>query len=231
LIPDPAEPRQVTGKGFCERNGFGNMNDLRVFFGSVGEKVKETVKDVLPVDSIDGTSATRAQMQRLVAGPKNEHLMDGLDTHAFQESTLKPIRDIIDRGGKSWRAYGALACCDAVGGDSRKYTHLICLPELMHSGSLIIDDIQDKSEMRRGKPCVHKLYDEALCINAGCACYFLGQELLEGVECDDSTKLKCYRVWIECLRGGHAGQGLDIYGSDHLMDAAVKSVRPHPRGL
>lgn len=63
----------------------------------------------------------------------------------------------------------------AVGGDSRKYVHLICLPELMHSGSLIIDDIQDRSEMRRGKKCVHHIYGEPLSINAGCACYFLGQ--------------------------------------------------------
>ena len=83
-------------------------------------------------------AGTFEQHRRLVANEKNHHLMNGLDTNAFEEVVLKPIRDVIDRGGKSWRAYGALACCDAVGGDSRKYVHLICLPELMHSGSLII---------------------------------------------------------------------------------------------
>ena len=98
----------------------------------------------------------------------------------------------------------------------------------MHSGSLIIDDIQDKSEIRRGKKCVHLIYDEALCINSGSACYFLGQELLEGVECEAETKLRCYRVWIECLRAGHVGQGLDIYGSGHLMDEAVKTGNGAP---
>ena len=64
---------------------------------------------------------------------------------------------------------------------------------------------------------------EPLSINAGCACYFLGQEMLNQVECTNETKLRMYQIWIEALRGGHAGQGLDIHGSDHLMDAAVES--------
>lgn len=130
----------VTGVGLGEVKTAGDMNDLKGFFTSVGEKVRETVKDILPVASIDGEegAGTFEQHRRLVANEKNHHLMNGLDTNAFEEVVLKPIRDVIDRGGKSWRAYGALACCDAVGGDSRKYVHLICLPELMHSGSLII---------------------------------------------------------------------------------------------
>ena len=85
------------------------------------------------------------------------------------------------------------------------------------------DDIQDNSEMRRGKKCVHLIYGEPLSINAGCACYFLGQEMLNQVECSDETKLRMYQIWIEALRGGHAGQGLDIHGSDHLMDEAVRT--------
>ena len=217
--------QEVTGVAFAERNGFGDMNNLKDFFTSVGLKVIETVKEILPCAAIDGPDGAGSyeQHRRLVATKKNDHLMNGLDTTAFENVVLQPIRDVIDRGGKSWRAYGALACCDAVGGDSRKYVHLICLPELMHSGSLIIDDIQDRSEMRRGKKCVHHIYGEPLSINAGCACYFLGQEMLNQVECTDDVKLRMYQIWIEALRGGHAGQGLDIHGSDHLMDYAVET--------
>jgi hypothetical protein len=152
--------QEVTGVGLGEVKSAGDMNDLKGFFTSVGMKVIETVRDILPCAAIDGPdgAGTYEQHRRLVANEKNSHLMNGLDTNAFEEVVLQPIRDVIDRGGKSWRAYGALACCDAVGGDSRKYVHLICLPELMHSGSLIIDDIQDRSEMRRGKKCVHHIY-------------------------------------------------------------------------
>ena len=63
--------------------------------------------------------------------------------------------------------------------------------------SWIIDDIQDRSEMRRGKKCVHHIYGEPLSINAGCACYFLGQEMLNQVECTDDVKLRMYQIWIE----------------------------------
>jgi len=221
--------KRVTGKGFCERKGHGDMKDLKSFFTSVGEKVRETVRMILPTNDPDVPGDTEAgkargsyeDYLRLVANKDNEHLMEGLSTDVYAEVVLGPIRDVTDRGGKSWRAYGALACCDAVGGDSRKYVHLICLPELMHSGSLIIDDIQDKSEMRRGKKCVHLIYGDALAINAGSACYFLGQELLNQVDCSTDTKLRMYETWILALRAGHAGQGLDIKGSDHLMDEAV----------
>ena len=44
------------------------MNDLRQFFGSVGAKVMETVRDVLPLKS---EPHTYEQIERLVASPKN----------------------------------------------------------------------------------------------------------------------------------------------------------------
>jgi hypothetical protein len=43
---------------------------------------------------------------------------------------------------QSWRSYGALACMDVVGGDSRKYRRWLAMPVVMHVGSLIVDDIQ-----------------------------------------------------------------------------------------
>jgi hypothetical protein len=99
---------EVTGTGFAERNGFGDMNNLSTFFGSVGAKVIETVKDILPCAAIDGPDGAGSyeQHRRLVANDKNDHLMNGLDTKAFEDVVLQPIRDVIDRGGKSWRAYG-----------------------------------------------------------------------------------------------------------------------------
>jgi hypothetical protein len=73
---------------------------------------------------------------------------------------IAPIRDIVDRGGKSWRSYAALACCDVVGGDSRKFVQWLAMPELMHVGSLIVDDVQDRSTVRRGGPTCHMMYGE-----------------------------------------------------------------------
>ena len=67
--------------------------------------------------------------------------MDGVDLEQYARTLIHPIREIIDRGGKAWRSYAALTCCDIVGGDSRKFVEWLAMPELMHVGSLIVDDV------------------------------------------------------------------------------------------
>jgi len=136
---------------------------------------------------------------------------------------VEPIRSIIDRGGKSWRSYAALACCDIVGGNSQKAKDWLALPEMMHVGSLIVDDVEDQSDVRRGGPSCHKLYSEALAINAGSACYFLGQIVIyQADELADSKKLRIYNLYFEALRAAHSGQALDIHGLDYMMDEVVE---------
>lgn len=48
---------------------------------------------------------------------------------------------------------------------SPKYKHWLAMPEMMHVGSLIVDDIQDKSEIRRGGPACHIMHGDAIAIN------------------------------------------------------------------
>jgi len=128
---------------------------------------------------------------------------------------------MTDRGGKSWRSYAALACCDVVGGDSRKFTQWLAMPELMHVGSLIIDDVQDKSTIRRGGPTCHVTYGEPIAINSGTAAYFLTQNLLQSDELSDKNKLRLYELYFAAMRAGHAGQAIDLGGMAALMPDAV----------
>ena len=90
-------------------------------------------------------------------------------------------------------------------------------------GSLIVDDIQDKSETRRGGPCAHLIYGEPLCINAGTAAYFQCEQLLSVPGLSEADQVKCYKLYFAALRGGHAGQALDIYGNDYIMDEVVET--------
>ena len=96
------------------------------------------------------------------------------------------------------------------------------MPEFMHVGSLIVDDIQDVSEERRGGPCAHLIYGEPLCINSGTAAYFMCEHLIKAPGLTAETLNKVYQLYFACLRGGHAGQALDIYGLDYLMDDALE---------
>jgi geranylgeranyl pyrophosphate synthase len=135
---------------------------------------------------------------------------------------LKPLREIILRGGKAWRSYSVLACIDAVGGDSRNFANWLALPELLHGGSLIIDDVQDRSEIRRGGPSAHLLFGEPIAINSGCASYFLALIPLATSGLPDATRVTVYESYFEAMRAAHAGQAIDIDSLAGLMPAVVE---------
>jgi len=82
----------------------------------------------------------------------------------------------------------------------------------VHNGSLIVDDIEDQSELRREKPCVHKIYGVDVAINAGNMMYFLPMLLIKNNN-KYSTKVKneLYKIYIDEMVNIHMGQAWDIY--------------------
>ncbi len=205
----------VKGVGYVERNGFQTLSELDGFFKAVGAETRKAVMSVYP-DVVTAESAVT-----LIATPDTKHYIEGVDFEQFHRGIIEPVRYISDMGGKSWRSYGALACMDVVGGDSRKYVRWLSMPEFMHVGSLIIDDIQDESTKRRGVPCAHMKYGTAVGINAGTASYFQGQQLLLVPGLTDKQLCAVYNFYFAALRAGHAGQALDIAGLDYLMDDVI----------
>lgn len=89
-----------------------------------------------------------------------------------------------------------LACIDSVGGDSQPFINLLAMPELIHTGSLIVDDVQDKSEKRRGGKTLHHIYGEPLAINAGNACYFIGDIVVGDSQISEQIRLKIYQLFF-----------------------------------
>jgi geranylgeranyl pyrophosphate synthase len=207
--------RAVAGLAYIERSGFENIETLDDFFSAVGKEVRRSTAAVLPLEP------THEELRGLIATEALDHYMEGVDRNAMASTLLKPIREMTDRGGKSWRSYAALACCDVVGGDSRKFTQWLAMPELMHVGSLIIDDVQDKSTIRRGGPTCHITHGEPIAINAGTAAYFITQNLLQSDELTDKNKLRLYELYFAAMRAGHAGQAIDLGGMAALMPDAV----------
>jgi geranylgeranyl pyrophosphate synthase len=83
--------------------------------------------------------------------------------------------------------------------------------------------VEDQSDLRRGGPSCHKLYSEPVAINAGTACYFLGQIVIyRAEELEDAKKLRIYNLYFEALRAAHAGQAMDIHGLDYMMNEVVE---------
>jgi geranylgeranyl pyrophosphate synthase/predicted secreted hydrolase len=207
----------VQGTAYLERSGYESVETLDDFFTEVGAEVRASVAAVLPLDP------TPDEARDLIASDRRPQYMQGVDVSQLARTLFKPIRDISDRGGKSWRSYAALACCDVVQGDSRRFARWLAMPELMHVGSLIVDDVQDRSKVRRGGPACHLIHGEPLAINAGTAAYFLLHQVLVGVPLDTDRRLKIYDLYFEALRAGHAGQALDLGGLADLMPGVVET--------
>jgi geranylgeranyl diphosphate synthase type I len=74
---------------------------------------------------------------------------------------------LIKAGGKKLRPSLVVLSCEAVGGRTEDALKTGAAMELIHTFSLIHDDIMDKDEMRRGKPSVHILWGEPMAILAG----------------------------------------------------------------
>lgn len=79
------------------------------------------------------------------------------------------MRYSVFAGGKRVRPILLLAACAAVGGDPRVAMPFACAMEMIHTYSLIHDDLpaMDDDDFRRGRPTNHKVYGEAVAILAG----------------------------------------------------------------
>ena len=122
-----------------------------------------------------------------------------------------PGRELLVRGGKRWRPLVMVLCCEAAGGDPEAAYPFSPMVEMPHNGSLIIDDIEDKSVERRGKPAVHLIHGEDISINAGNLMYFNATALAgRDSGLDDKLRLRLLDAYCDSLRRLHFGQGLDI---------------------
>ncbi|MBO7094052.1 MAG: polyprenyl synthetase family protein [Spirochaetia bacterium] len=127
----------------------------------------------------------------------------------FLNQINDPARDLLNRGGKRWRPLLMMLFYQLYRSDD-DILPLTPLVELPHNGSLIIDDIEDSSDFRRGKPAVHLLYGIDLSINTGNFLYFLPHICIDSCNFSDDIKLAAYRYYNEGVTKLHIGQGLDI---------------------
>ena len=121
-------------------------------------------------------------------------------------------------GGKRIRPVLCLAACEAVGGRAENALTAACALEMIHTYSLIHDDLpaMDDDELRRGKATCHIAFDEATAILAGDALLTLAFEVLSSVSLTDETRAVQWLQVIQLIsqaagfRGMVQGQMLDI---------------------
>jgi geranylgeranyl diphosphate synthase type I len=100
-------------------------------------------------------------------GQVDEELEKHLPRFGEPKEFYASVWDLLDRGGKRFRPALTFLACECVGGKIEDAVSAAASIELLHNMTLIHDDIEDRSELRRGKPCIHRVYGVPTAINAG----------------------------------------------------------------
>jgi len=152
-----------------------------------------------------------------------------LNVEAINKAIAEPVWEFLDRGGKRWRPALFLLVCEALGKDPREFVDFAIISEVIHNGSLMIDDIEDSSENRRGKPCTYKLFGLDVAINAGNAMYYLPLlTLIKNKDKLPSNKLnRIYEIYVQEMINFSLGQATDIAWHRGLAKADEASEKQY----
>jgi geranylgeranyl diphosphate synthase type I len=140
---------------------------------------------------------------------------------ALNKGVAEPIWEILDRGGKRWRPALFLLICEALGEKPEDCLDFAIIPEVVHNGTLIVDDLEDSSELRRGKPCTYRVFGVDIAVNAGNAMYYLPLlPLMEKKAVLPAETLRdIYEVYVQEMINLSLGQAMDITWHRGIADA------------
>ncbi len=151
----------------------------------------------------------------------------------------RAMRYSVFSGGKRIRPILALAACEAVGGQIASVLPFACAIELIHSYSLIHDDLPalDDDDLRRGKPTSHVVFGEAMAILAGDALLTEAFHIMaQAAATAGPAQGRAVQVLTEVARaaGAHgmvAGQAADLAAENQPVDiTAVEAIHARKTG-
>ncbi|MDF9745312.1 polyprenyl synthetase family protein [Natrinema salsiterrestre] len=163
--------------------------------------IDEAIADLVPRE-IDA-----AYLESFFGVPTYEY-----DPVGLQRALSTPLWELLDRGGKRWRAVLFLVFVEEFGADPAEYLPYACIPEILHNGTIIVDDVEDEATIRRGEPALHRIYGRDVALNVGNAMYFLPLKIIaqDPADLPADRRLAAYEMLMHELNRTHLGQGMDI---------------------
>ncbi|MCC7558227.1 MAG: polyprenyl synthetase family protein [Methanobacteriaceae archaeon] len=131
---------------------------------------------------------------------------------------------LIKAGGKKLRPSLVVLSCEAVSGNPKNALKTAAAMELIHTFSLIHDDIMDKDELRRGEPSVHILWGEPMAILAGDTIFSKAFEAILDTKIDDvssSRVIEALKTVVDSCIKICEGQACDM-GFEEKFDVKEK---------
>lgn len=142
----------------------------------------------------------------------------------FPPVIFEAMRYSLFAGGKRLRPMMVLEACKAVGGNPKLAEPFACALEMIHTYSLIHDDLpaMDDDDLRRGKPTSHKKFGEAMAILAGDGLLHQAMEVMANAcyenPCKQTTGAMLAVAKGAGLQGMLTGQVVDVYFEGTPLD-------------
>jgi len=206
----------------------------RSFVGRLGDLLRMTVPNGFPasywITRTVNPPSPRAVRQHLEQARTSvdaelERLLPPADE--YPPSIHKAMRYSVFAGGKRLRPTLCLEAGRLFGGDEKSLLRVGSALELIHTYSLIHDDLPalDNDDLRRGKPTSHCVFGEATAILAGDALLTLAFEIISGASAPSAEcKLRVIHELAHAIgtQGGMVGgQVIDLEATDRTSDAAT----------
>lgn len=151
------------------------------------------------------------------------------------DGLLESMHYSLTAGGKRIRPTLVLEFCRISGGDVEKALPVACAIEMLHTYSLIHDDLpcMDNDDLRRGKPTNHVVYGECTATLAGDALQAEAFGTIARSELPAENKIACVEILADAVGsdGMCAGQYLDMVGeSKRLTEEELNDINSRKTG-
>lgn len=177
----------------------GAENNILKILDEYGRRINRALEEFIPRRVDERT------IVELLGVPEYKY-----ETESINMSVLQPFWDLLDRGGKRWRPALTLLVYEALGKDLDEILPLAIIPEVIHNGTLVVDDVEDGSDFRRGKPCIHRIYGVDVAINMGNTMYFLPLLVLSKIDLPQHKKARILEEYVKAMVELSIGQAMDI---------------------
>lgn len=175
---------------------------------------------------------TNAEYKNLIDSKLSEYFnAEGLS----YDGLLDSMHYSLTAGGKRIRPMLVLEFCRISGGEVEKAIPVACAIEMLHTYSLIHDDLpcMDNDDLRRGKPTNHVVYGECTATLAGDALQAAAFGTIVHSELTAEAKVSCIAILADAVGcdGMCAGQYLDMLGeSKKLTEDELNDINSHKTG-
>ncbi len=159
----------------------------------------------------DSTPSAVAALDRAFASGGASELDPSVPAAVWRRALAGPATEFLARPGKQLRTTIVRVGWELGGGAPDDLPDgLPLVIELIHAGSLIVDDVQDSSAERRGAPALHHLVGVPLAINTGSWMYFWALAELAELGMPPAIEIAAHRAASSTLVKCHQGQALDL---------------------